>query len=295
MTLVEAAQNSAQTAPDGAPDDVRGMWLRGAGMAAYLASHPHPRVLFFGPDGGSSMLARHKGHEYYGLRSWFMEPEQIAASGLPALQPGRLTRLAPSAARVETGKEPVSGLSLSMTCVLEGGALHVTHRFVNETNRQRRLAPWAITALSPDAGRGVVPWPGGARRVLVINAEAQLTDPMLTHTDAGIVMDFNILPDAPFLKLGLDADCGWLACVGPQAALRSDVPHVPGAPYPEGGGTVTMFRSGPMDGAEFGEIENVGPLQNLEPGEAMELQQVLSLLPGLNGQSPAAWLAEQAQ
>ena len=239
------------------------------------------------------MLSPHRGHEYYGIRSWFMEPEQIPASGLPALMAARLTRLAPAAARLDTGKEPVSGLSLAMTCVLDGRALLITHRFVNETNRTRRLAPWAITAVAPGAGWGVAPWPAGPRRVLVINAEAQVTDPILHHTEPGLVVDFAAAPEAPFLKVGLDTDCGWVACVGADAALRSEVAHQPGGHYPEGGGTVTMFRSGPMDGAAFAEIENIGPLQTLAPGEAMELQQRLTLLPGLRGMTPSAWLALQ--
>ncbi|KAJ55449.1 hypothetical protein ACMU_12185 [Actibacterium mucosum KCTC 23349] len=288
-----AATDRAASLPAGAPAGARGIWLRDGDLAAFVANKPHPRVLFFGPADGASMLAPYQGHEYYGIRSWFMEPEQTPVSGLPALVPSRLTRLAMSAARVDTGKEQVSGLSLGMTCVLEDKALQITHRFVNETNRTRRLAPWAITAVAPSAGWGVVPWPAGPRRVLVINAEARVTDPILHHSEPGLVLDFAAMPDAPFIKVGLDADCGWLACVGPDAGLRSEVAHQPGCHYPEGGGTVTMFRSGPMDGAEFAEIENVGPLQTLAPGEAMELHQKLTLRPGLDGMGPSAWLALQ--
>ena len=76
-------------------------------------------------------------------------------------------------------------------------------------------------------------------------------------------------------------------------ALKSTVAHVANAEYPEDGGTVTMFNSTPevFDGKpRFGEIENVGPLSELMPGDTLWMEQELELFSGIETDDPENWV-----
>jgi len=95
------------------------------------------------------------------------------------------------------------------------------------------------------------------------------------------------------LRLVAAPDAGWIAYVWNETALKSTVGHVANAEYPENGGTVTMFNSTSevFDGKpRFGEIENVGPLSELMPGNTLWMEQELELISGIEADDPERWV-----
>jgi len=71
------------------------------------------------------------------------------------------------------------------------------------------------------------------------------------------------------------------------------VPHVPDGEYPEDGGTVTFWnptRETFGGKPRFGEIEYLGPLTDLAPGDTLWLDQKLEIIDGLEGDDPEGWV-----
>ena len=273
-----------------------GTWLQSAHASAFIALRPYLRVLSFAPAGHASPLFVSRTHEYFGIRSWFMEPEQTAQSGGPALQPARIVAQSKTGLTAVAERDPETGLILQnrFELLADRPALRIRHSFVNDTGRTRIMAPWAIVALQPDWGRGAALWPSGPRRSLTVTAPGRADDPILVHGPAGLEVDFSRPPEGAFLKVGLDTDAGWVAAVGLQHSLVSRVAHQPGMPYPEGGGTVTFFRSASLEDGAWAEIENLGPLRRLMPSEAATLDQLVEFLPGTAGQGVQPWLKGMA-
>ena len=100
-------------------------------------------------------------------------------------------------------------------------------------------------------------------------------------------------PKNRWQKVGTNANAGWIAFVWNGNALKSTVTHVQNAEYPEDGGTATMFNSTSevFDGKpRLGEIENVGPLSELLPGNTLWMEQELELFSGIETDDPESWV-----
>ena len=210
LLLFCALPAGAAEKPEATHAGFDGWWLRN-GKAEVIAE-PYPRLLAFRLKGGDSPLHVSHEYEYFGVRAWFLEPEQNRQSGLPALQPAVAKRT---------------------------------------SSRSLRL---------------------GARALAV---------------------DYRILPQGLWFKVGTNTDAGWVAYVWDGLALKSSVPHAPDAEYPEDGGTITFFNSKKVtfEGKpRFGEIENLGPLTDLAPGDTLWLDQKLEIIGSVEGIDPEVWV-----
>jgi hypothetical protein len=69
-------------------------------------------------------------------------------------------------------------------------------------------------------------------------------------------------------KIGTRLDRGWLAYVNEGLVFVKWADHRPGAVYPDRGASAQCY-SGP----DFVELETLGPLISLEPGESTEHQE----------------------
>ena len=264
-----------------------GLWMSSDGTRAFVTATPFPRIIAFETPDHASVLHVSTAHEYYGVRSWFLEPEQTEQSGLPALMPAVFEETKDTGLTLRTAKEPQSGLSLRMTILIdpEARSLIVTHEFRNETARDRYMAPWGIVAVSPGDLIGFTKWRSGRRHTLTVTAPARVSDPLVNHGYHTISVDFSRNPHAEFLKLGTDTDCGWVACANDRTAVWLHTAFDETGTYPEGGGTVTFFRSGEMTGGAFAEIESVGPLRHVGAGATMNLRQTLTMTSGFAGRT----------
>lgn len=272
-----------------------GWWLQNDVAEAFVIAEPYPRIISFRLQGGDSPLHISHEYEYFGIRSWFLEPTQIDESGLPALQPAEAEKLGPRALRLTAAEEEKSGLQLIMEISLDESAaqLRVRHGFKNLRQEQRRIAAWALNVIRPDRGVGITPWRSQELRSLLLWPATDPTEKGLHFGPRAIALDYRVLPENKWQKLGTNTDAGWVAFVWDGQALKSTVAYVPNAEYPEGGGTVTMFNSTPElfeAGERFGEIENIGPLYELLPGHTLWLDQTLELVAGVEGDDPEKWL-----
>lgn len=272
-----------------------GFWLENDRAEAFAMAAPYPRVLAFRLKGGENPLHVSREYEYIGVRSWFFEPTQIPESGLPALQPATAEMTGARSVRLIAAPDDSSGLQLTMEIALdsERPVLRIRHGFKNMRAEKRRIAGWALNVIRPDAGVGVTPWRTEGRRSLLFWPSTDPNEIGIQLGPRALALDYRIEPQNGWQKVGTNSDAGWIAFVWNETALKSTVAHVANAEYPENGGTVTMFNSTPevFDGKpRFGEIENVGPLSELMPGNTLWMEQELELFSGIETDDPESWV-----
>ena len=69
---------------------------------------------------------------------------------------------------------------------------------------------------------------------------------------------------------------GSLLWVGEKVMLRIDLPHLPGATYPDGGSSAEVYTN--PDPLQYVELEMLGAIDQLKPGDYMEFPNTYTLL-----------------
>jgi hypothetical protein len=275
---------AAADSPRQTHEGIEGCWLRNGAAEAFVSGKPYPRVVAFRLVGGPSPFRVATTDPYYGVRSWFMEPAQSENSGLPSARPADFRDLTPLSVRLVAAPEPKSGLQLTLDVALdaERPSLIIRHGFRNLRDETRRLAAWAIMAV-PHEGFGLAAWAKGttAARSLMLFPGTDPTEPCLRLGKEALGVAFAVPSRGGQLKTGTNTDAGWVGYLWRGQALQSRVAHVARAEYPEGGATVTFYTCGQRRDDGFSEIEHVGPLTDVAPGQTLWLQQVIALAGGV--------------
>ena len=276
-------------------EGITGLWLTNGVAEAFVSGKPYPRVVAFRRKGSDSPFRRSTRDQFYGIRTWFLEPVQLKTAPLPAMQPAEVRRVDDHTAVMSAAPEPQTGLQVTMECRLDrkDPVLEIRHGLKNTATEDRRFAAWSIMAF-PHAGVGCVPWatePTTVRSALVF-PKVDPTEPSLAIDAAGMAVDYRVPIKGGHVKVGTNSDTGWAAYLWDNQAILSRVPWVAGAEYPEGGGTVTLFSTGRTMEAGFCELEHVGPLTEVESGQVLWLNQTMKLLSEVKPETenPAGWL-----
>jgi hypothetical protein len=143
-------------------------------------------------------------------------------------------------------------------------------------------APWALTMFR-QGGTAILPQPVGnadplgllPNRLLVIWPYTRLNDPRLSLRDDFILLRAG--SSLPPVKLGFTSQAGWMAywLEGVLFCKTFDL-HL-GAPYPDGGCNAETYC-----GNRFIELETLGPLAALAPGQEFHLTETWDLYPSLD-------------
>jgi hypothetical protein len=244
--------------------------------------------------GGVSPLWTTTANQFFGVRTWFLEPVQLETAPLPALQPAQAGRMSAGGIRLTAAPEPTTGLQVIMEISLDAAlpVLNVRHGLKNLRDKPRELAAWAINVL-PHRGVAVTPLAGDSNifRSYLLYTGVDPTDPSLRLGKDAIGIDFRMPARGGWVKTGTNTDAGWVAYATDGMAIKSTVAYESGATYPEGGGTITIYQSGKTVDEGFCEIENVGPFKRVRPGRTLWLDQKLELLAGveIQGEGPDQW------
>jgi len=231
------------------------------------------RILDFRPLGGESLFAQLgdaviSGFDYRlvgGHRLWAApevpeityspESEQV----LIEEEPGWLT---------VTAAPDEAGIGKTMRVGFEEGAAVIEHRLVNHSPGDIEVAPWAITQLVP-----------GGRAILPLDRE-QLDQHGLQASGSVVLWPYTDLSELCFrseyieigevqrlpLKVGVRLRSGWLAyALGPNVFTKHVVQNSDDESRLVDLGAVGQCYVA----ADFVELETLGPLGVLSPGEAM--------------------------
>ncbi|MFH1524521.1 MAG: hypothetical protein ABIF04_06120 [Chloroflexota bacterium] len=218
--------------------------------------------------------------EYFilgGHRLW-ISPEIPEKTNIPD-KTGAQARIIPDGVELVGASEPGSGVRKSVRLILDGkqAIVKLAHTIVNENPVPITLAPWAITMLAL-GGTVLLPQPVGKadehgllnNRLLALWPYTRINDPRLTLRDDFILLDAT--PSLPPVKLGYANTMGWLAYWRDDILFRKSFDLHPGATYPDGGCNAETYC-----GDRFVELESLGPLATLAPGEATSLAETWEL------------------
>ncbi|NNF69399.1 MAG: hypothetical protein HKN01_06475 [Acidimicrobiia bacterium] len=177
-----------------------------------------------------------------------------------------------------TGPPDIHGVVKEISLTQHGDRTVVDHRLRNTGDGAVTLAPWAITALAT-GGVAVVPVsgdladPDGA----LPNRSVALwpyTDPDEVGFGADL-LTIEATSNPTRTKIGTQNRRGWLAYVLKDEVFVKWSPlHRVDADYPDLGSSVEVYRDD-----RFIELESLGPLVTLGPGEEVHHREVWAVFP----------------
>lgn len=181
-----------------------------------------------------------------------------------------------------------SGVQKEMAIALDaaGAGVTVRHRITNRNLWAIEAAPWALTIMR---GGGVAIFPQEPFRAwadyllparpLVLWHYTDLTDPRWTLGQKYISLRSDAGSPEP-QKVGLLNKQGWAAYLRGETLFVKRAPYVEGAAYPDYNCNFETYTAG-----AFIEVESLGALARLEPGESAEHTEAWSLLRGVTAEN----------
>jgi hypothetical protein len=188
--------------------------------------------------------------------------------------------------------QPAAGIQKQVDVRLVAGEPHlrIVSRIKNVSPREVTYAAWSLPVLRP-GGRALIPLDVGelaafdAIRRIILWSYTEHDDPRYRFGDRLVQIDHSkVKPPPPNQtgrrddesKIGVDSSQGWAAYVLEGTMLLKRFPHTQGATYPDGGSTIEVYSS-----SEFLELENLGPLTTIAPGEEIVLPEDWWLFEGV--------------
>lgn len=175
---------------------------------------------------------------------------------------------------------------LSITLADKGSRVDLLHSITNEGSSPITLATWALTVMAP-GGTEIIPQPplGEHPRDLLPNRTAVLwpyTD--LSDRRWKLGRSYFLLrqqADGTPTKIGLAHGERWIGYLLGEDLFLKTFPLVKGAAYPDGGCNFETFTN-----ADMLEIESLGPLATLQPGESTSHPEIWHLAEAPAGIDP---------
>jgi hypothetical protein len=208
-----------------------------------------------------------------GHRLW-KSPESRAFTYIPDSD-GLHTVEIPGGVKLIQTVEPQTGIEKSLKIELDDQkpVVRLQHELRNCGNQVWTFAPWALTML-PLGGTAIIPLPTLPmdaenllpNRNLVFWPYARIHDPRL-HLEDGLITLGTSAESEPF-KMGLFMKDGWLKYQrdGVSFIKRTFTPAV--GEYPDRGCNLEVYTN-----HQFIELETLGPLVSLQPGETTLLSE----------------------
>jgi hypothetical protein len=246
-----------------------------------------PRVIHLAVPGRRNLFAEfpdHKGVKqgkewlsFGGHRLWHA-PEVFPRTYEPDFDPvphqvnGQALELRP---KTETG----TGLRKEIDISLEGNRVHLVHRLVNHNVWDVEVAAWCLSVMAPGGTLYVpqepyFPHPDvlTPARPLVLWPFTNMADPRFTWGEKLIQMRER--GGITKQKFGLNNSLGWAAYHVEGDLFLKTFPRLTGVTYPDLGCNCEFFT---MPG--FLEVETLGPLVRLAPGQALTHEEDWKVFP----------------
>lgn len=183
--------------------------------------------------------------------------------------------------RLRQPVEPTTGIEKEMDIRLEEGAaqVEVIHRLKNHNLWPVSLAVWALSVMA-SGGVGILPMPPRQSHdenllpanTLTLWAYTDLSDSRFRLSGRFILLRHDPEKVEP-QKIGAQVPAGWTAYACNGNLFLKRFKYQPGAEYPDKGSSVEIFVND-----RFAELETLGPMTLLEPGEAVEYKETWNLL-----------------
>ena len=178
--------------------------------------------------------------------------------------------------RLITRPDPVSETYREISIRVTGPErFSFDYRVINRAEHPQRLAAWAITMMKP-LGRAFLPVltddfdAGGfqGQRNVVLWAYSRNDDPRYVIHDGALEVRSAVMADGPLdvpFKVGTSMRRGWTAHYRDGLLLVKYAGHDEAGDYADMGASGQLYSHG-----DFTELETLGPLTDLDPGDAAE-------------------------
>ncbi len=226
------------------------------------------------PNGEYRMMGGH--------RLW-IAPEVPEKTYVPD-NSGLSVREIPGGVELNGASETSSGIQKSVRIELEKetARLRLVHTIINVSSAPQTFAPWAITQFCL-GGTVIMPQPVGnsdphgllPNRLLVLWPYTAIHERRLTLRDDFILIRAESA--LPPMKLGHANRAGWLAYWNDARLFRKSFEWQTGTVYPDGGCNAEVYC-----GDRIVELESLGALGVVAPGQAVQLTETWELYPGLD-------------
>lgn len=218
-----------------------------------------------------------------GHRLWY-GPEDPALTYLPDDQPVE-TKVEAEYLEQRQPVDQSTGIQKSWRVALSPAAAKLTieHEFTNTGQEPIRLAPWAITMLKP-GGVAILPLPSEPsdshglqpNRQIVLWPYTPVGSEFIEWRDDAIFVRADMKSNA--LKIGAPNPAGWLAYLYKEFLFVKWADYDAGADYIDKGASSQLYCS-----PDVIELETLGPLLTLAPGQRVEHRETWSLRPQSQG------------
>ena len=241
-----------------------------------------PRVIRYAFPGGENILGECPENAletelgvwrpYGGHRLWHA-PEAMPRSYVPDDQPVEFECPDQLSIRLRQAVEGPTGIrkELEVSLEEEGTEVRILHRLTNEGLWKVELAPWALTIMN---GGGTVIIPQEPyishddyllpARPMVLWHYTDLTDPRFAIGKRFLRLSTDENLEEP-QKIGVANKQGWAAYYRKGTLFVKTFAYEDGLTYPDCGCNCETYTAG-----SFIELESVGPMHELEPGECAE-------------------------
>lgn len=239
-----------------------------------------PRLIRFGFVGGENQFREMSGQIgltggsewriYGGHRLWHA-PEASPRTYEPDNAPVQAV-VDGSVVRLIQPTEKTTGIRKEMAITMAPGANHVRvlHRLTNRGLWPVTLAAWALSAMERE-GRAVLPQSRKStpnnllpNRAVILWPYSEMTDPRVVWGKRYVLVQQDPAVARAF-KVGMTSTDGWAGYVRKGQLFLKRFTPVPDALYPDFGSSLEVYTNG-----DFLELETVGPLRELRPGQSVE-------------------------
>ncbi len=258
-------------------------------VEARVVTDVGPRIIDVHRSGGKNLLQPRdgiggSGEEQYmfrgGWRLW-VAPERHETTY--ALDNSRCEATVDgNSLRVVGPAQPEAGIrkQVDVTLVPGESRLQIVSRIKNVSDHPLTYAAWSLPVLRP-GGRAFVPLDVGsltafdAVRRLILWSYTKIDDRRYRLGNRLIEIDHSKVEPAPAQqsgrrddesKIGSDSAQGWVAYLLDRTLLLKRFTHDPNGNYPDGGSTIEVYSN-----QLFVELEHLGPLTTIQPGEEIRL------------------------
>ncbi|MPZ16874.1 MAG: hypothetical protein GEV06_02990 [Luteitalea sp.] len=251
-----------------------------------------PRVIQYALVGGENILGempvdldektRSEWQAWGGHRLW-LAPEAMPWSYAPDNEPiehelvpaveGRSGEEGAPAIRLMRGVEEETGMEKEIVVALDesGSGVTLTHRLTNRGQKAVDVAAWALTIMN-GGGRAILPQePFKSHdeellpaRPVALWGYTNLADPRWSIGPKFVQLSTDSTIETP-QKIGIGNKQGWAAYLREGALFVKRFSYQEDATYPDFGSNTEVFTE-----ANFIEVETLGPLGRLEPGQSLE-------------------------
>ncbi|UCH25644.1 MAG: DUF2170 family protein [Trueperaceae bacterium] len=272
--------------------------LTNGALEVIITGDVGPRILSAKPTGGENVLLVNQAPEALTAESWidhgghrlWHAPEDPERTYVPDNEPVEIEDHGVFV-RARQAVEKTTGICKELDLILDETEPRITlkHRLTNTNLWAVRLAPWAISVMSP-GGVAVIPLPPRGSHpenliptsTVALWAYTDMGDPRWTWGRRYVLLRQDSAESAP-QKAGFAVPDGWAGYVlGDQFFLKT-FSYDANAPYPDLGSSVEIFTN-----QEMLELETLGPLVEIAPGASVEHVEHWHLFTGVSTPSSEA-------